>query len=64
MLREFDIVGDDYANAGRVSASIKAMLRSVDCARLAERMDEWLATRSGSLRADLHSFAEGDSIEL
>jgi len=43
---------------------VKAMLRSVDCARLAERMDEWLATRSGSLRADLHSFAEGDSIEL
>ncbi len=43
---------------------VKAMLRSLDCARLAERMDEWLATRSGSLRADLHSFAEGDSIEL
>ena len=43
---------------------VKAMLRSLDCARLTERMDEWLATRSGSLRVDLHSFAEGDSIEL
>ncbi len=43
---------------------VKAMLRSLDCARLTERMDEWLATRSGSLRIDLHSFAEGDSIEL
>lgn len=44
--------------------SVKAMLRSLDCGRLAERMDEWLATREGSLRSNLHSFAEGDSIEL
>ena len=43
---------------------VKAMLRSLDCGRLAERMDEWLATREGSLRGNLHSFAEGDSIEL
>jgi phosphotransferase system, enzyme I, PtsP len=43
---------------------VKAMLRSLDASRLAERMNEWLATRTGSLRSDLHRFAEGDSIEL
>jgi phosphotransferase system, enzyme I, PtsP len=43
---------------------VKAMIRSLDAGRLTERMNEWLTTRSGSLRSDLHSFAEGDSIEL
>ena len=43
---------------------VKAMLRSLDAARLAERMTSWLDERSGSLRSDLHRFAEGDSIEL
>ncbi len=43
---------------------VKAMLRSLDAVRLAERMTSWLDERSGSLRVDLHRFAEGDSIEL
>ncbi len=61
------LLGIGYRSISMAPAAIgpvKAMLRSLDCGRLAERMNEWLGTRSGSLRADLHSFAEGDSIEL
>ena len=61
------LIGLGFRSMSMSPASIgpvKAMILSLDCGRLAERMDEWLATRSGSLRADLHSFAEGDSIEL
>jgi hypothetical protein len=40
------------------------MILSLDCARLTERMDAWLASGNSDIRGDLHRFAEGDSIEL
>ncbi len=61
------LLGIGYRSISMSPAAIgpvKAMVRSLDCARLTERMNEWLGTRTGSLREDLHRFAEGDSIEL
>jgi phosphotransferase system, enzyme I, PtsP len=61
------LLGIGYRSISMSPAAIgpvKAMIQSLDCARLTERMNEWLATRSGSLRQELHRFAEGDSIEL
>jgi phosphotransferase system, enzyme I, PtsP len=61
------LLGIGYRSISMSPAAIgpvKAMIRSLDCARLTERMNEWLAARSGSLRTELHRFAEGDSIEL
>ena len=61
------LIGLGFRSISMSPASIgpvKAMLRSLDASRIAERMTEWLGTKTGSLRSDLHSFAEGDSIEL
>ncbi len=61
------LLGIGYRSISMSPASVgpvKAMIRSLDAARLAERMDEWLRARTGSLRAELQRFAEGDSIEL
>ena len=43
---------------------IKAMIRSLDASRLADRLDELMMAGATDIRAEMKSFAESDSVEL
>jgi phosphotransferase system, enzyme I, PtsP len=61
------LIGLGFRSISMAPASIgpvKAMILSLDCDRLSERMDAWLASSHRDIRGELHRFAEGDSIEL
>ena len=61
------LIGLGYRSLSVSPASIgpaKAMIRSLDAARVAGRLDEMMAAGSTEIRAALKRMAELDSIEL
>jgi phosphotransferase system enzyme I (PtsP) len=66
-LEAMALIGLGYRSVSMAPACIgpvKTMILSLNARRLAKAMDEWLETRTGSLREELQRFAAGDGVEL
>jgi phosphotransferase system, enzyme I, PtsP len=66
-LEAMALIGLGYRSISMAPASIgpvKTMILSLDARRLAKVMNELLETRTGSLREELHRFAEANGVEL
>ena len=61
------LIGLGYRSVSVSPATIgpvKAMIRSLNAARITARLDELIAAGRGDIRAELQRFAEGDSVEI
>jgi phosphotransferase system enzyme I (PtsP) len=61
------LIGVGFRSLSMAPASIgpvKAMILSLDAGRLRSRMEEWMASRTGSLRDQLRLFAESEAVEI
>jgi phosphotransferase system enzyme I (PtsP) len=61
------LIGIGFRSLSMAPASIgpvKAMILSIDVGRLRKQLDKWMRSGTGSLRDQLRSFAESESVEI